>query len=112
MRKRPVRLKSRSMTTQQRQRPMMFQLVLIRVPEASIWDDDAPELTISAGPAVTEGPNVKAVFKAISNVPPKTAIPLQFTPEGEDFITGSGTKVTNYPAVSFEKMTGLANMKV
>ena len=60
-------------------------------------------MTIEAGPAVTEGPNVKAKFKIISNVLPKTALPIQFTPEGTAFISGSGMKVTNYPAVSFEK---------
>ena len=31
--------------------------------EATIWDDDAPELTIGAGTGVTEGPSVKARFQ-------------------------------------------------
>ena len=71
--------------------------------EATIWDDDAPELTIVAGLAVTEGENVKAKFKVISNVMPKTALPIQFTPVGAEFIANSGVKVTANPAIRFEK---------
>ena len=68
----------------------------------TIWDDDAPELVISAGSDVTEGPNVKATFKIISNVMPNTAIPVQYTAIGESYIANSGTKVTANPAITFE----------
>ena len=72
--------------------------------EATIWDDDAPELSIVAGPAVTEGDDVKATFKVISNVLPSTnSIPIQYTPTSATYIAGSGTPVTANPGVSFDK---------
>ena len=48
--------------------------------EVTIWDDDAPELTIVAGQVVTENSVKKATFKVISNVRPSQKIPLQYTP--------------------------------
>ena len=70
--------------------------------EAIIWDDDAPELSIVAGPAVTESPNARATFKVISNVMPSAAtIPIQYTPVGVTYIAGSGAQVIANPGVSF-----------
>ena len=70
--------------------------------KATIWDDDAPELSIIAGPAVIEGPDVKATFKVISNVMPSAAaIPINFSPVGAAFITASGTPIEANPGISF-----------
>ena len=44
---------------------------------------------------MTEGADVKASFKIISRVLPTTDLSLQYTPEGANYITGSGTKVTS-----------------
>ena len=60
--------------------------------EAIIWDDEAPELSIRGGNAVTEGTNTKAVFRVISNVMPKTPLAVQYTPVGASFINDSGSK--------------------
>ena len=70
--------------------------------EAIIWDNEAPELTITAGPAVTEADNVKATFKVISNVKPKRDLAVQYTPTST-YINDSDTKVTANPALSFTK---------
>ena len=71
--------------------------------EVSIWDDDAPELSIVSGPNVTPGPNAKATFKVISNVRPSAKPPLQYTPVAtNNLIANSGTKVSGGPRVSFE----------
>ena len=69
----------------------------------TITDDDVPELSILAGPSVTEGPNVKAIFKVISSIEPKAALAVQYTPEGAAFIVGSSTKMTAIPAISFTR---------
>ena len=69
----------------------------------SIWDENIPSLTIVAGHPVTEGGDEKATFKVISNVAPNADLSVQYTPEGADFITGSGTKVTATPAIKFVK---------
>ena len=74
-----------------------------RSAEATILDDDAPILTIQASNAVTEGPNVKARFKVISNVMPNTPLPIQYTPVGPDFIDGSGVRVTATPPIEFNR---------
>ena len=71
--------------------------------EATILDDDAPELSIRGGNAVTEGTNTKAVFRVISNVMPKTPLAVQYTPLGTSFINGSGVKVTATPPLLFTK---------
>ena len=71
--------------------------------KVTIWDDDAPELTISAGTDVTEGTDDKATFTITSNVMPKSAIPIQYTATSAGFIANSGTKVTANPAISFVK---------
>ena len=68
--------------------------------EAIIWDNEAPELTITAGPAVAEADNVKATFKVISNVKPKRDLAIQYTPTST-YIYNSDTKVTANPALSF-----------
>ena len=61
--------------------------------EATIWDDDAPELTILAGNAVTEGTDANASFRVIANVLPSSPLSIQYTPEGANYIAGSGTKL-------------------
>ena len=73
------------------------------VGKITIWDDDTPELTIIAGPAVTEGPDAKATFTIVSNVMPAAAIPIQYTATSEGYIANSGTKVTADPPISFVK---------
>ena len=75
--------------------------VSARSAEATILDDDAPVLTIEAGNAVTEGPNVKARFKIISDVMPNAPIPIIYTPVGPGFIDGSGVRVTASPPINF-----------
>ena len=75
--------------------------VSARSAEATILDDDAPVLTIEAGNAVTEGPDVKARFKIISDVMPNAPIPIIFTPVGLGFIDGSGVRVTASPPINF-----------
>ena len=68
-----------------------------RTAEVTIWDDERPELTLVAGSAVTEGPDVKVSFKVVSNVVPKTDLTIEYTPVGSAFISGSGTIVSkNY----------------
>ncbi len=74
-----------------------------RVGKITIWDDDVPELTIVGGPAVTEGPDAKAIFTIVSNVMPPAAIPIQYTATSESYIANSGTKVTADPPISFVK---------
>ena len=73
------------------------------VGKITIWDDDTPELTIIAGPAVTEGPDAKATFTIVSNVMPKAPIPIQYTATSEGYIANSETKVTAEPPISFVK---------
>ena len=73
------------------------------VGKITIWDDDAPELTIVGGPAVTEGPDAKAIFTIVSNVMPPAAIPIQYTATSEGYIANSGTKVIADPPISFVK---------
>ena len=80
--------------------------------EATIWDDDAPELTILAGNAVTEGTDASATFKVIANVLPKTDLSIQYTPVGTSFIAGSGTKVTANPPLTLCIILPPKNMKV
>ena len=64
-----------------------------------ILDDDAPELTITAGSPVTEGVDVKAVFTVTSVVNPGTdPILVDYTPVSANYLTttASGDKVENY----------------
>ena len=68
---------------------------------ATIWDDDAPELKITAGPRVTEGPSVKARFTISSQVSVST-LTVNYTPESTNFIeTGSGVQTSTVPALTF-----------
>ena len=68
---------------------------------ATIWDDDAPELKISAGTQVTEGPSVNARFM-ISSAVEVTSLTVNYTPVSANFIeTGSGTPTTTIPALTF-----------
>ena len=68
---------------------------------ATIWDDDAPELKISAGTQVTEGPSVNARFM-ISSAVEVTSLTVNYTPVSTNFIeTGSGTPTITIPALTF-----------
>ena len=66
----------------QPQIPTQFSTGTDKSAEVTIWDDDAPELTIVAGSSSYRkfGLNTKATFKVISNVRPSQKIPLQYTP--------------------------------
>ena len=69
--------------------------------EATIWDDDAPELTIVAGPDVTEGNEDNVTFSIVTNVRPRADLAVKYTPDGADFITGSGTAIVSNPSLRF-----------
>ena len=69
----------------------------------SVWDENAPSITILAGNTITEGVDDKAIFKVISNVAPSADLSVQYTPIGVNHITGSGTKITANPAINFVK---------
>ena len=66
---------------------------------ATIWDDDAPELKISAGNPVTEGSGEKATFTITSQVPipnVNNTLTVNYTPLSADFIeSGSGTPTSD-----------------
>ena len=47
--------------------------------EATIWDDDAPELFIEGVHAVTEAPNQTANFKVSARVSPNKMLELYYT---------------------------------
>ena len=51
---------------------------------ATIWDEDAPELKISAGDRVTEGPSVNARFNITSEVE-VTSLTVNYTPMSDTF---------------------------
>ena len=65
----------------------------------TIFDDDAPELSISAGTPVTEGDNVQVTFMILAKVLPENAtVAIDYTPESVDYLATvvSGKEVTNY----------------
>ena len=58
---------------------------------ATIWDNDAPELTIASGEPVSEGIiSGQAVFTVSTNVRPILPITVNFTPESSSYINNSG----------------------
>ena len=62
---------------------------------ATILDDDAPELKISAGNSVTEGDGNAANFTVTSEIQ-VTSLRVFYTPTSDNFIeSGSGTKTFN-----------------
>ena len=72
----------------------MFLVVL------TIWDNDAPELEITAGPAVTDGIGASAMFIITSQVQPSAStVNIDYTPESITFLAAdvSGAPVTNHP---------------
>ena len=71
--------------------------------KATILDDDAPELKISAVGPVTEGSGLKAKFTITSEVPvPNNTLTVNYTPVSTNFIeTGSGSPTTTVPALTF-----------
>ena len=63
--------------------------------QATILDDELPELKISANDAVTEGLNVTADF-TISSVVPVSTLTIFYTPVSTNFIeTGSGARTSD-----------------
>ena len=77
-----------------------YKLGATTVSMIKILDDDAPELTITAGPAVTEGDGVKAVFTVSSVVNPGTTpIMVDYTPVSANYLADgvSDTPVLNHP---------------
>ena len=62
----------------------------------TIWDDDAPELKISAvAPMITEADNVSAQFLISTEVSPNDTVTVRFDlVESQDFITAEGTDKT------------------
>ena len=68
---------------------------------ATIWDEDAPELKISGGDRVTEGPSVNARFNITSEVE-VSSLTVNYTPRSDSFLeSGSGTPTTTMPALTF-----------
>ena len=67
--------------------------------EATIWDDDAPELSISVSSAnatVAEAADAKAKFTITANLSlPTNALTIHYTPES-DFIENSGDQNDDY----------------
>ena len=64
-----------------------------------ILDNEAPELSITGGPKVTEGTNVQAIFTITSLVQPSgNSIDIDYTPVSANFLAvgTSGDKVTNH----------------
>ena len=61
----------------------------------TIWDDDAPELSIAPGDAVVEADNVTADFVVTAKVSPDDQVMVTYTlAESHDFISTEGTDVT------------------
>ena len=61
---------------------------------ATIWDDDAPELSITAGPAVTDGAGLNAIFNVTSQVQPSSStVIVDYTPVSANFLASSVTNV-------------------
>ena len=68
---------------------------------ATIWDDDAPELKITGGDRVTEGPSVNARF-IISSEVAVTSLTINYTPVSTNFIeSGSGAQTTTPTPLMF-----------
>ena len=70
----------------------------------TILDDDAPELSISAGTPVTERDNLQVMFTILAKVQPENAtVAIDYTPESDDFLAAgvSGVKVENH-SLTFE----------
>ena len=64
---------------------------------ATILDDDAPELSITAGPPVTEGPNIAAIFNVTALSSPNRLIRVKFdvsqrSTGAGNFIASTGTR--------------------
>ena len=65
----------------------------------TIWDDDAPELSIFTGTPVTEGDDVQVMFTVSAKVLPENAtVAIDYTPESNDYLVAgaSGVKVENH----------------
>ena len=60
---------------------------------AKIWDDDAPELRISAGATVIEDTDQNAIFTITANISPNRAITLYYSTSQPE--TGSGNFLAN-----------------
>ena len=74
--------------------------------EATIWDDDAPELSISVSSAnatIAEAADAKAKFTITATSLPTNALTIHYTPVS-DFIENSGTRtMTTIPVADFTK---------
>ena len=68
----------------------------------NIWDDDLPELTISAGEDVFEGSLVTANFIIYSSQMPKSNLRIQYTPTSQNFLAAGVTgQVQTSEALTF-----------
>ena len=54
----------------------------------TILDDEVPELTISAGPGVTEGTDTTADFTITSDIIPYRDLTLYYLPVSDSFLAG------------------------
>ena len=58
----------------------------------TILDDDAPELSILAGDAVIEGPQVSANYTIVARSLPRTSLRLRYQPESDNFLAAGISK--------------------
>ena len=83
--------------------PTSYQLGSTTEGAFTIWDDDAPELAISAGNPITEDDNIMANFTITSQVPVTTPLTLNYTPTSANFIeTGSGQPTSTTNPITFD----------
>ena len=68
----------------------------------NIWDDELPELTISAGEDVFEGPSVTANFIVYATLMPRSTLQIRYTPTSENFLaTGVSGTIQRSEALTF-----------
>ena len=60
---------------------------------ATIWDNDAPELKITGGSRITEGPNVDARF-TVSSAVEVISLTVRYTPVSTNYLQSSGSPTT------------------
>ena len=74
-----------------------------QIANATIWDDDAPEMIITGSSAVTEDYSQTVEFTISSNVRPKTNIQFDYQPESTIYLASgvSGTRLQTLERLNF-----------
>ena len=71
--------------------PTTYQLGSTTTGRITVWDDDAPELKVTAGNSITEADNISANFVISAEVSPNDFVMVRYTlAESEDFIDNEG----------------------